>query len=422
MAGRGRESAEFYRRQAAKENTRRLEEIKLNKFFVADEIFSHKYPMSVGENFSEEINFNTHDSSEYAIARSATDENGNQRNIDTMAIEPYVVFEFMKLMTQDKQGLLKDWQAKNNLNVHNVGAMKERLEGATTAAGLGTEAVVVDGEITEEATYILHDEARQLINAAAAEKGFGSYFDKATRVFGGSIAMYMPTDVQINDTIGYNEESRQVAAALGGVINGEGDDMVNNATIFNPGTFAAGAGGLSLLASAASKSNNARIAGSQITKLLGKGNVGITSLLGYGVGGVLSDEMQRHHGAALNPNEYMAYANTPMRSFSFAFNFLPDSAEESAEATQIIKQFRIAAHATKTDNLTITVPDHCIVSFHGAADMIQLPPVVIDSVSVSYNPNNTSFFKHNNAPVEIGLSVTLKEIAPIYKDDVRRGF
>ena len=86
----------------------------------------------------------------------------------------------------------------------------------------------------------------------------------------------------------------------------------------------------------------------------------------------------------------MAYQNTPMRSFSFNFTFLPDSAEESTEATDIIRQFRYAAHAEKRDNLTINVPDHVVVSFHGANDMIQLPAVVIDSVNVSYNPNNTS--------------------------------
>jgi len=70
----------------------------------------------------------------------------------------------------------------------------------------------------------------------------------------------------------------------------------------------------------------------------------------------------------------------------------------------------------------LTVPDHCIVSFHGAADMIQLPPVVVESVNVTYNPNTTSFFKENNSPVEIKLSVGLKEMAPIYNDDIKAGY
>jgi hypothetical protein len=62
------------------------------------------------------------------------------------------------------------------------------------------------------------------------------------------------------------------------------------------------------------------------------------------------------------------------------------------------------------------------VSFHGAKDMIQLPPCVIESVNATYNPNVSSFFKINNAPVEVGLAVTLKEMVPIYVDDVMAGY
>ena len=32
-----------------------------------------------------------------------------------------------------------------------------------------------------------------------------------------------------------------------------------------------------------------------------------------------------------------------------------------------------------------------------------------------------SCIKQNNAPVEVGLSITLKEIVPIYKQDVEGG-
>ena len=53
--------------------------------------------------------------------------------------------------------------------------------------------------------------------------------------------------------------------------------------------------------------------------------------------------------------------------------------------------------------------------------MIQLPPVVIESVNVAYNPNNSSFFIEGGHPVEVGLSVTFKEIVPLYKQDVEGG-
>ena len=35
---------------------------------------------------------------------------------------------------------------------------------------------------------------------------------------------------------------------------------------------------------------------------------------------------------------------------------------------------------------------------------------------------HSSFFKENNAPVEIGLAITLKEMAPIYAGDVEAGY
>jgi hypothetical protein len=54
--------------------------------------------------------------------------------------------------------------------------------------------------------------------------------------------------------------------------------------------------------------------------------------------------------------------------------------------------------------------------------MIQLPPVVVENVGVTYNPNNSSFFRKNNSPVEINLTVTLKELNPLYRDDVKAGY
>ena len=53
--------------------------------------------------------------------------------------------------------------------------------------------------------------------------------------------------------------------------------------------------------------------------------------------------------------------------------------------------------------------------------MIQLPPLVIESVNVTYNPNNSSFFKNGDNPVEVAMSVTFKEIVPIYRQDIEGG-
>jgi hypothetical protein len=105
------------------------------------------------------------------------------------------------------------------------------------------------------------------------------------------------------------------------------------------------------------------------------------------------------------------------------WKILPDTPGESKAASGLIEFFRVSAHAQKVNALEITVPDHVVTSFHGAAEMIQIPPCYIETVNVTYNPNVSSFFKHGNAPVEVDLSVTFKEIVPIYKDDIiERGY
>ena len=146
------------------------------------------------------------------------------------------------------------------------------------------------------------------------------------------------------------------------------------------------------------------------------------ALAGYGIGDIVATEMQRSTGAMLNKNEFAAYGSTPLRNFTFNWTILPDSEKESDQAAGLIKFFRTSMHATKNDQVTLTVPDHCIVSFHGSKDMIQLPPLVVETVTVTYNPNNSSFFRKGNSPVEIGLAVGLKEIYPLYQDDVQKGF
>ena len=145
-------------------------------------------------------------------------------------------------------------------------------------------------------------------------------------------------------------------------------------------------------------------------------------LSGAAIATTVSPEMQRNTGELMNPNEYIAYQSTAMRSFTFNWTFLPDNETESIQTAKIIKEFRKAAHATKQDFLMLTVPNHLVVSFHGTSDMIQLPPVVIEAVNVTYNPNAASYFKHNHSPVEVGLALTLKEITPLYRDDVEMGF
>lgn len=255
------------------------------------------------------------------------------------------------------------------------------------------------------------DASQGLVSGAAIEKATSlaeesGLLKPALRQYKGSVALYMPTDIQINDGMTYNDNTRKTFGIVQGLV--EDDVRLDSATGAALGLATVGLGtGLGAL--------------SKLTPFGGSQASALGGLIGAAGVGVVTDEYQRSTGKASNPHDYMAYQSTQLRTFTYTYTFLPDSREESQEVTEIIKQFRHAAHAERIDAVALTVPEHVIVSHHGAGDMIQLPPLVIESVNITYNPNNSSFFVEDGHPVEVGMSVTLKEIVPIYKQDVEGG-
>jgi len=344
-----------------------------------------KYPETVGnDTMMDDINFNSHTASEYATTRLSSQ--------SRMTGEPFILFEFMKI---DESASFEKHKAQGKALTDFSGfAINTDL---LSYGGPRNEAVNKNNQA------ILDKRDKTLGNIKAFVKNLTG---QAKRDYTGSIALYMPTDIQINDTMGYNEDTRKIGALLEGWVNND-TELVNLTTMTDPAVLA--------------------LAGAALGAVpFLPGSALVSSVLGGSVGAMAATEVQKTTGKIMNPNELLRYQNTALRSFSFAWTILPDSAKESESAAGLIKFFRKSAHANRTSSTLVTVPDHVITSFHGGGErevgMIQLPPCYIESVNVTYNPNNSSFFKQNNAPVEIGLAVTLKEIVPIYADDVERGY
>jgi hypothetical protein len=364
--------------------------------FEGDRFEHWKYPDTVGNDaWQDDINFNSNQSSEYAKRR--------MNNISETTNEPYVFFEFMKI-DEDLQKVRKRYVDSLQSGFETAKDKLKAVKATTAAASKRSfEENVVAGH---HATQRVAGDIVSDLNSAKA--GIGpwakslilEYTTPAARKYTGSIALYMPTAIAVSDQMLYNEDTRKFAAGLNELLTTGADAFQNKAVAGGKAVISAIAGGLGHVG--------------------GKGIMGM--LAGYGAGDIIAAEVQRSKGSLLNPNEYIAYSSTQLRSFTFNWIFLPDSESESDQATGIIKFFRKSAHAKKNDQITITVPDHCVISFHGAKDMIQLPPCVVENVSVTYNPNVSSFFRHNNSPVEIGLAVTLKEMIPLYVDDVEAGY
>ena len=352
-----------------------------------------KYPETVGnDTYTDNINFNSHDSSEYAIER--------MDNISEATREPFMLFEFMTI-DEDKA------QAKIKAGSQQIKSAAAAIKNLTSRTIEDPEKVLV--ESVDAAQGFMENRGiskEELAGGWTQVKDTisGWITDSSTpaeRNYTGSVALYMPTDIQINDSMVYNEDTRKLGAALNSFASGEDGELVNWVTATDPTVLAAAgatAGIIPIIPAA------------------------LTAVITGSIGSLVQTEMQRHTGKVMNPNELARYSQTALRTFTFNWTMLPDNEYESDQAAGLIKFFRKSAHAKRTSSTLVTVPDHVVTSFHGAKDMIQLPPCFIESVNVTYNPNNSSFFKRNNAPVEIGLGVTLKEIVPIYAQDVERGY
>ena len=363
-----------------------------------------KYPETIGSDTSvDDITFNSHATSQYAIKRMS--------NISEATHEPFMMFEFMKV---DNENYGKDIAGGINATIDYA---------ATSELPSGQRVIEQSGElmtggynaakngIVRTYDWFTGEANNAQANTKAIKSAGSSIYNQledwakslgtlVKRKYTGSICLYMPTDIQINDQMVYNEDSRKMGAFVETFFDNK--DELFNATTLTSQTALTAAGYL----------------GGMVPGVNGI----FSALAGAGLSQVVGNEIQRGSGKIANPNEILMYQSTAMRTFTFSYTILPDSVNESKQAAGLIKMFRKAAHATKDNKTLITVPDHVIVSFHGAKDMIQLPPCVIESVGVTYNPNSSSFFKENNAPVEIGLSIALKEMAPIYSGDVEAGY
>ena len=356
-----------------------------------------KYPETVGnDTIYDDINFNSHESSEYSVAR--------MNHVSETTHEPFMLFEFMTIDEEKAQAKIKAGAsqikgmfdgAKSTVTEFITSDRKEKSDAAVAAGG-----AAVDGFANREGM------SKDEIAGA-----YGSIKDEITdfitdsntpaeRNYTGSVALYMPTDIQINDSMVYNEDTRKLGAALNSMASGEDGELINWVTATDPAVMAAGGAALAAVGAPAA----------------------LSAVIGGTLGVLIQGEMQRHTGKVMNPNELVKYSQTALRTFTFNWTMLPDNENESMQAAGLIKFFRKSAHAKRSSSTLVTVPDHVVTSFHGAKDMIQLPPCFIESVNVTYNPNNSSFFRRNNSPVEIGLSVSLKEIVPIYALDIDKGY
>ena len=154
----------------------------------------------------------------------------------------------------------------------------------------------------------------------------------------------------------------------------------------------------------------------------------------------LQTAIEQSVGMASNPNPSISFAGPSLRSFNLNWTFFPTSKAESDNVFRIIKTLKQAALPSQTfsnSGAILNYPYMCQLNFFPwdkpqeefgtdginrwgwtPNSILRYKKCVMNSVDVDYNPSNVpGFFKENNAPVAIRVSIGFDEIEYMLSDD-----
>ena len=126
-------------------------------------------------------------------------------------------------------------------------------------------------------------------------------------------------------------------------------------------------------------------------------------------------------GVALNPFTNMTFEGMTMRSWSFDFKMISESADEAKPIRDIENFFRKNMYAESTGALSLKYPPLVRTQFWDGEEESRFLPMIMDSyitgLSVTYNESN-SMYHDDGAPVETNMQIQLSEHRSLTKNDL----
>ena len=157
------------------------------------------------------------------------------------------------------------------------------------------------------------------------------------------------------------------------------------------------------------------------------------SVLGtIGINVDIDQFITRQTGAAINPNLELLFGGPQLRSFSFNFNFAPNSTEEAKEVRQIQRWFRQGmlpsrrrASQTSGSALFLASPNVFRICYKNQNRRIKGLNIIkicaLTSCQIDFTPDGT-YQSYDDVdgvsmPVRSTMGITFTELTPVFKDD-----
>ena len=146
--------------------------------------------------------------------------------------------------------------------------------------------------------------------------------------------------------------------------------------------------------------------------------------------GISADEvLARTQGAVVNPNLELLFKGPSLRPFNFSFQMGARNEQESLEIMKILRFFKQGGSPQRTSAQYLVKAPHTfqIEYLHRSEDGAQnkylnkIKECALLSVGVNYTPNNNYATFKNGAPVAVELSLSFKELEPVFNDEYGPG-
>ena len=133
--------------------------------------------------------------------------------------------------------------------------------------------------------------------------------------------------------------------------------------------------------------------------------------------------LTRTTGAIANPNMELLFGGPSLRTFSFQFQLSPRSKKEAMQAIKIIRFFKQGMAPIRTKSMLFMKSPHTFkLSYRKSANEEQkylnkFKECALGTFGVNYAPNGNYSTFEDGVMTAYQISMTFRELNPIYNDD-----
>ena len=309
-------------------------------------------------------------------------------------------------------------QSGSNIVPNATLGMRGSVAGSTvspeTMAAMGmaaTASAVKASGITEKATFnTLGGKTAagvDLVGGALAGKAIVDKIGKLKAQYkrlNTSIALYMPSDLNIKYGVSWSETSLAGTEAMMAI--GENvKSIIEKSNMSDAGKQASPA------LESAKKTGTSYLAG-----------------LGMQAPGV-GEYISKSSGTAANPKKEQLFKDVDFRTFSFSYQFFPRSSAEAKNVLAIIKQFKLHMHPEykkDSNNFLYIYPSEFDIKYYQNGEentnLHKHTSCVLTDLSINYSPQGTFTSFPDGMPTQISMNMTFKELATLSKETIMEGF